>query len=75
MAEDKKLNDLMDRITTDEEIYLTQIMKDVDDEIKKISALLIKVSTQPQLPKKKIKTTKAPQALASKSVSNPIYTT
>ena len=75
VAEDKKLNDLMDRITTDEEIYLTQIMKDVDDEIKKISALVIKVSTQPQLPKKKIKTTTAPQALASKIVSNPIYTT
>ena len=32
-------------------------------------------TTQPQLPKKKIKTTKAPQALASKSVSNLVYTT
>jgi hypothetical protein len=75
LIEEKTLNDLLSRITTEEEIYLTKIMKDVDDEIKKISVLVIKVSTQPQLPKKKIKTTKAPQALASKSVSNPIYTT
>lgn len=76
LIEEKALNDLMNRLTTEEELYLKQIMKDVDDEINKISQLVIKMpTTQPKLPTKKIKTTKAPQALASKSVSNPVYTT
>ena len=76
LAEEKVLNDLMNRLTTEEEVYLKLIMKDVDGEINKISQLVIKMpTTQPKLPKKKIKTTTAPQALASKIVSNPIYTT
>ena len=76
LIEEKSLNDLMNRLTTEEELYLKQIMKDVDDEINKITGLVIKMpATQPKLKTKKIKKTNAPQALASKSVSNPVYTT
>ena len=53
LAEEKVLNDLLNRLTTEEEVYLKLIMKDVDDEINKISQLVIKMpTTQPKLPTK-----------------------